>query len=190
MRSPLLTAAVAVALAATGCTSDTTTDDVPEGMDEMEEYEETGPDSGSGEEMGDGVADLGSTHDFGDGVTIAMVDLRREIAEDGFNSSTGEEGDLPYVAWSWELTNDTGAALPLGGTTVACFTGDPLAEAEQPHLGDSLNPPDMLADGQTATWDADCWMGEDETALQYTLDLYTPDSEPLYTVTFVGDVPA
>ncbi|MFV2195245.1 hypothetical protein [Nocardiopsis sp. LOL_012] len=157
-------------------------------MEEMQEYEETAP--GGGEELDSGIAELGSAHDFGDGITIAMVDLRREIAEDGFNATTGEEGNLPYVAWSWEVTNETGAALPLGGTTVACSTGDPLTEAEKPHLGDSLNPPDMLADGQTGSWDADCWMDEDESALQYTLDLYTPDGTLLHTVTFAGDVPA
>ncbi|WP_435112007.1 hypothetical protein [Nocardiopsis synnemataformans] len=176
----------ATVLAATACTGQQEEPAI-DPMQEMEEYEQEGS---GGEDTGQtATADLGDTVDLGDGLTISMVDLRREIAEDGFNSTTGEEGALPYVAWSWELTNNTGADLQLGGTTSACHVGDPLAETEQPHLGTSLNPPDTLADGQTATWEADCWMDEEETALQYTLDLYTPDSTLLYTVTFAGDVP-
>ncbi|WP_433699111.1 hypothetical protein [Nocardiopsis sp. CA-288880] len=182
MRSRSILAVAFAVVLAVGCTSD---EEAPadEGMEGTEEYEE--PDT----EMDDGTAELGSTHDFGDGVTIAMVDLRREVAEDAYNPTTGEDGALPYVAWSWELTNGTGAPLQLGGMTGTCHVGDPLEEVEQPHLGQSLNPPDRLSSGQTATWEADCFMNEDETALQYTLELYDLDSVPLYSVTFAGDVP-
>ncbi|QKW32497.1 hypothetical protein HUT17_05025 (plasmid) [Nocardiopsis flavescens] len=135
------------------------------------------------------TAELGETVDFGDGVTLAMVDLRREIAEDGFNSITGEEGDLPYVAWQWELTNGTDAPLEIGGETSSCFVGDPLQESEKPVLGESVNPPEMLAPDQTGSWDVDCWMDEQDTDLQYTLELYDPESVLMYTVTFAGQVP-
>lgn len=153
-------------------------------MEAMEEYEE----EMEGVPTVETVA-LGVTHDFGDGVTIAMTDLRREVEEDGFNSTTGEEGALPYVTWSWELTNGSGTDIQLGGETSSCHVGDPLAETEQPVLGTSINPPDMLADGQSATWEADCWMAEDETALQYTLELYDASDMPVYSVIFAGDVP-
>ncbi|GAA4907624.1 hypothetical protein [Streptomonospora salina] len=133
---------------------------------------------------------LDETHDFGGGFTITMTELRREVDPDGFNSMTGEEGELPYVAWSFEITNNTGNLLHTGSTTSSCFVGDPLEETEQPVLGDAVNPPDQLADGQSATWDADCWMDEDESQLQYTLEFYDQESVSLYPpVTFAGKVP-
>ncbi|MFW5415081.1 hypothetical protein J0910_29835 [Nocardiopsis sp. CNT-189] len=142
------------------------------------------------EEAGPATVGLDGPHDFGDGFTVEITDLRREVDPDGFNSSTGEEGELPYAAWKFEITNTSGAPLHTGSTTSACFVGDPLEESEQPVLGESVNPPDTLADGQSATWDADCWMGEEESQLQYTLEFWDEEgAEPTYTVTFAGEVP-
>src|SRR5690606_29833015 len=141
------------------------------------------------EESGPATVGLDEVFDA-DGFEVKMVDLRREVDPDGFNGLTGEEGELPYAARKVEITNNTGAPLHTGSTTSACFVGDPLEESEQPVLGESVNPPDTLADGQSAAWDADCWMGEEESQLQYTLEFWDEEGiEPAYAVTFAGDVP-
>ena len=191
MRTSTKTFAAAIVLMITAaCSSDT--DAVPEqeedaatpdGMAEMEAYED--------EDEGEATVGLEETHDFGDGFTIAMTDLRREVDPDGWNSVTGEEGALPYVAWSFEISNDTGGTLSTGSVTSSCFTGDPLEEAEQPVLGDSVNPPDQLADGQSGAWDLDCWMDESESQMQYTLQFHDEQGGEMYPpVTFAGEVPA
>lgn len=179
---------LAVALATTACNPAETPEPEPDGgiNDPMAEE----PEEAAVEETPQvPTGDLGSTVDVGEGVTLTMMDLRREVDPDGFNSTTGEEGALPYVAWSWELHNTSPVPIEIGGATSSCHVGDPLAEVEQPNLGASLNPPDMLDAGQTATWDADCWMGEDESALQYTMELYDAGMVPMYMATFAGEVP-
>ncbi|WP_435108861.1 hypothetical protein [Nocardiopsis synnemataformans] len=191
---PLASLPLALALALAGCTGDGDTTDaaapqadeseLPPGMEEMQEYEENP----------DGVAEpatvaLDETHDFGDGFTIRIVDVERRIAEDGWNSTTGEEGDLPYIAWTVEITNGTDAPIHTGSITSSCSVGDPLMESEAPVLGESINPPDQLAAGQSGAWEEDCWASEEDTQLQWTIEFYDENSAPLYPpVTFAGEI--
>jgi len=184
----LAPAVLLAALAATACNPQEPPVDPQGGIGDpaAETPEETEVEDEAGQAPSGG---LGEPVDVGEGVTLTMVDLRREVAENGFNATTGEEGALPYAAWSLELTNNSPGPIEIGGQTSSCHVGDPLTEAEQPNLGASLNPPDMLAAEQTAAWDVDCWMGEDESALQYTVELYDAAMVPMYTATFSGEVP-
>lgn len=185
MRPTRLMAAAAFLVFAAGCGSapeeGQAEPEVPSDMEVMEDYEAS-PDEPSGPV----VVGLDEVHDYGDGVTIRMVDLRREVEEDGFNSVTGEEGALPYVAWRFEVANGSEGPVTLGPSMSSCFVGDPLVEVEEPVLGEAVNPPDVVAPGQTGSWDADCWMGEDESALQYTVEFSDAEFPP---VTFAGEVP-
>lgn len=182
------TAAAAAVFALAACGSDSeaepdTGTTAEETQDEaLEEYEQE-------DDFGPVTVGLDETHDFGDGFTIALADIERRVAEDGFNSTTGEEGELPYLAWTVEITNGTDNTLPTGYTTQSCSVGDPLMESEGPNLGESINPPDQLAPGQSGAWEEDCWAAEEDNYLQWTLTFYDEESAELYpSVTFAGEV--
>jgi len=186
----LAPAVLLAALAATACNPQEPPVEPEGGINDPAGSPEPPAEEAAEEETGQAPSGgLSEPVDVGEGVTLTMVDLRREVAENGFNATTGEEGALPYAAWSLELTNNSPGPIEIGGQTSSCHVGDPLVEAEQPNLGASLNPPDMLAAEQTAAWDVDCWMGADESVLQYTVELYDAAMVPMYTATFSGEVP-
>ncbi|WP_236572122.1 MULTISPECIES: hypothetical protein [unclassified Nocardiopsis] len=132
---------------------------------------------------------LDEVYDAGDGFTVRLTDIERRVAEDGFNSVTGEEGALPYLAWNVEVANNTGAPVYTAGAMRSCAVGDPIREAEAPRLGESINPPEQLADGQTGTWEEDCWASEEDRHLQFTIEFHDEDGVIAYgPVTFSGPV--
>lgn len=132
---------------------------------------------------------LDETHDFGDGFSIGLSGFERGVEEGGVDPTTGEEGDLPYLSWTVEVTNDGTETVPTGLVTRSCSVGDPLRESGSPTLGDSVNPPDSLDPGQAGAWDEDCWADEDDTQIQYTVEFHDQDFVPLYPpVTFAGTV--
>ncbi|GAA1467358.1 hypothetical protein NE857_18990 [Nocardiopsis exhalans] len=135
------------------------------------------------------VVDLDTEHDFGDGFTIRIDGLERRVAEDGYNATTGEEGDLPYLAWTVHITNGTDQNLHTGSVTSSCSVGDPLMESEAPVYGSSVNPPDVLAPGQSGAWEQDCFAGEGDEYLQWTIRFFDQEFAELYPeLTFAGQV--
>ncbi|WP_431870066.1 hypothetical protein [Nocardiopsis eucommiae] len=149
--------------------------------DDVEERPETGFDPV--------VVDLDQTHDFGDGFSIGLSGFERRVEEGGVDPDTGEEGDLPYLSWTVEVTNEGSATVPSGLVTRSCSVGDPLRESGSPVLGDSVNPPESLEPGQSGSWDEDCWADEDDRQIQYTVEFHDQDFVPLYPpVTFAGSV--
>lgn len=189
MRTTITAATAALLLTLTACNPDaetdpdTTAEGAPDdGMEEMEEYEQE-------EDFGPVTVALDETHDFGDGFSIGLSNIERRIAEDGYNATTGEEGALPYIAWTVEITNNSDAPVHTGSITSSCSVGDPLMEAEAPVLGESINPPEQLAAGQSGAWEEDCWADEDDTQLQWTLQFHDEESAELYPpITFSGEV--
>ncbi len=145
--------------------------------------------AGTGEPVPPDLLGLDEVYDAGDGFTVRLTGVERRIAEDGYNPTTGEEGALPYLAWDVEITNGTGEPLYTGASIRSCSVGDPLREGESPHLGESINPPDLLADGQSATWEEDCWASEEDRHLQYTVEFHDEYGAIAYgPVTFSGSV--
>lgn len=194
MRTSKTAAAVVLTLGLAACSSGSEPDAAPDdvvdmeyvedGMSEMEAYAD---DPGTG--YGPLVVDLDAEHDFGDGFTIRIDGLERRVAEDGFNSTTGEEGDLPYLAWTVHITNGTGQTLHTGSVTGSCSVGDPLMESEAPVYGSSVNPPDSLAPGQSGAWEEDCFAAEDDEYLQWTVQFFDQEYTELYPeITFAGRV--
>lgn len=143
------------------------------------------PDAG----FGTVTVDLDETHDFGDGLSIRLTGFEREVEEGGVDPATGEEGDLPYLSWTVELANEGSETVQTGLITKTCAVGDPLEESGSPGLGDSVNPPESLDPGQSGAWDEDCWLDEDDSQIQYTVEFHDQDFVPLYPpVTFTGTV--
>jgi hypothetical protein len=194
MRTSKTAAAVVLTLGLSACSSgfepDATSDDVvgmeyvQDGTAETEEYS-SGPDAAY-EPL---VVGLDAEHDFGDGFSIRIDGLERRVAEDGFNSTTGEEGDLPYLAWTVHITNGTGQTLHTGSVTSSCSVGDPLMESVAPVYGSSVNPPGSLAPGQSGAWEQDCFAEEADEYLQWTIQFFDQDFAELYPeLTFAGHV--
>ncbi|MBR8743216.1 hypothetical protein [Nocardiopsis sp. MG754419] len=135
------------------------------------------------------TVDLDQTHAFGDGFTIRLTDFDRGMEEGGVDPITGEEGDLPYVSWRVEVSNEGGEPVQTGAATRTCEVGEPLRESGSPALGANVNPPEAVEPGGSDTWDEDCWADEDDTRLQYTVEFHDQDFVPLHPpVTFVGDL--
>jgi hypothetical protein len=135
------------------------------------------------------VVDLDQTHDFGDGFSVGLSGFERGVEEGGVDPATGEEGDLPYLSWTVEVANEGSQTVLSGLVTRSCSVGDPLRESGSPVLGDSVNPPESLAPGQSGAWDEDCWADEDDHQVQYTVEFHDQDFVPLYPpVTFAGTV--
>ena len=192
MRTVTTTAAAALLLTLTACG---TTDEPDPGHEAEEDggisYDESLEEEPLEEEGDYGPVTVGldEEHDFGDGFTIQLTDIERRVAEDGFNSTTGEEGALPYFAWTVEITNGTEQTVPTGYITQSCSVGDPLMESEGPVLGESINPPESLAPGQSGAWEEDCWADEEDSQLQWTVTFHDEESGELYpSVTFAGEV--
>lgn len=96
MRTSLTAVAVVstLGLAACACEPETAPNEVVDMDYAMEEMEDYANDSDAAHEPV--VVDLDTEYDFGGGFTIRIDDLERRVAEDGFNATTGEEGDLSY----------------------------------------------------------------------------------------------
>lgn len=191
MRTSLTAAAVVLTLGLAACSPDTEPQAGPDeavGMEyAMEEMEDYADDPDAAHEPV--VVGLDTEHDFGDGFTIRVEDLERRVAEDGFNATTGEEGDLPYLAWTVHITNGTDQTLHTGSVTGSCSVGDPLMESEAPVYGNSINPPSSLAPGQSGAWEGDCFAAEDDEYLQWTIQFHDQEYGELYPqVTFAGQV--
>jgi hypothetical protein len=135
------------------------------------------------------VVGLDETHDFGEGLTISLSGFERGVEQSGVDPVSGQEGDLPYLSWTVEVSNEGDEAVPIGLVTRSCSVGDPLRESGSPVLGESVNPPDSLDPGQSGSWDEDCWADEDDARIQYTVEFHDQDFVPLYPpVTFAGTV--
>lgn len=97
---------------------------------------------------------------------------------------------LHYFAWTVTATNGTGAPVHTGSPLDTCAVGDPLQESIAPAMGESVDPPRSLAPGRSGSWDADCLITEGDVPLQWTLEFYDEEGEPLYPpLVFSGDVP-
>ena len=132
---------------------------------------------------------LHETHDFGDGFSVGLSGFERGVEEGGVDPATGEEGDLSYLSWTVEVSNEGTETVPTGLVSRSCSVGDPLRESGSPVLGESVNPPESLAPGQSASWDEDCWADGDDHQVQYTVEFHDQDFVPLYPpVTFAGTV--
>lgn len=133
--------------------------------------------------------DLDQTHEFADGLTIGLSGFERGVEVGGVDPATGEEGDLPYLSWRVEVTNEGDETIQTGSVTRSCSVGDPLRESGAPALGSSVTPPESLEPGHSGSWDEDCWAEEDDTRLQYTVEFHDQDFVPVYPpVIFTGTV--
>ena len=133
--------------------------------------------------------DLDQTHEFDDGLTIALTDFERGIEEGGVDPATGEEGDLPYLSWRVEVSNEGGQAIRTGSVSRSCEVGEPWRESGAPALGSEVTPPESLDPGASGAWDEDCWAEDDDDRIRYTVEFHDQDFVPLYPpVVFTGTV--
>lgn len=133
-------------------------------------------------------ADLGSTYEFDDGLTIELSGIER--------ATSGEWAypeNTDYARFTVQVQNGTGSAVDLEWFSIQCQygedgrTGEYIADTDN-GVGDGFTS--TVMDGRNATADLGCELPADESYLQIEVSVgdETPDDWFRPTVYFTGDL--
>lgn len=187
---PAFSAALLLALLATGCAG-APDDDQIVNLEPVQDDAESASqeDQGSSEEETPSAVEeeFGSEYTYADGLTVRLSGVERRVS-----GEWDMPEDTPYVYFDVQFDNATGAAVDLTYLSVYCQVGEEGRTAEDVYTDDTgTGFTSAVMEGRTATAGYGCALPEEESYLQVELTLSDWEDFDDYvreTVYFVGDV--